>query len=668
MDNGVSQTNHFKFLSYNTTGWSDFKSDFINTILITHTIFICAIQEHFLLKNNLYRLRNAFSNYNVFSVPAVKNDNIIHSGRPSGGLAFICHRNLSKYIECISCPNSHRTQGLKLKIGNVSHLFINSYFPVDKRNYLNDELTKVLQDIKYLINTARADNIILMGDLNTDLIRNTVFTDSVKTFLQENNLQSVWETFNCDFTYCHTRKVNGIDRSYFSTIDHFCLKSNFVDFCIEASPIHMAENLSNHEPIFLNFKVENQNFENVGPELKNVVARPLWKIADQDDIHKFKIDLHSNLSSIRLDNDVLTCNNAHCTNPAHLDYINTFSEALMSAISISVESSIPFSDPNFTKRKCEPGWNHFVKPFCDTAKFWYSIWLSAGKPQNCVLHTIMKKTRNKFHFVLRKVRKIQNQKRKETFLSNIIENKVNNIFTEIRKMRKVVDSRAPVVDGATGEKNISQTFKNIYEGVYNVNRDDKAECFDYLDEINRDIGEYECMSTNLITLEIVKKVILNLNKGKGDVNYTWGSEALIHGVNELSPYLQLVFKIMLVHGHMPSLFSVCALTPLVKNKNASKSNSDNYRLIAISSLILKILDNVILALFGENFKSPFLQFGFQKNLSTTLCTWTMMETINFFTNRGSPMYVCLLDLTKAFDHVKHKILFEKLKSKIPSIF
>ena len=43
MDNSVSQTNYFKFLSYNTTGWSDFKSDFINTILITHTIFICAI-------------------------------------------------------------------------------------------------------------------------------------------------------------------------------------------------------------------------------------------------------------------------------------------------------------------------------------------------------------------------------------------------------------------------------------------------------------------------------------------------------------------------------------------------------------------------------------------------------------------------------------------------
>ena len=32
------------------------------------------------------------------------------------------------------------------------------------------------------------------------------------------------------------------------------------------------------------------------------------------------------------------------------------------------------------------------------------------------------------------------------------------------------------------------------------------------------------------------------------------------------------------------------------------------------------------------------------------------------------MYVCLLDLTKAFDHVKHHTLFKKLSSKVPAIF
>ena len=89
----------------------------------------------------------------------------------------------------------------------------------------------------------------------------------------------------------------------------------------------------------------------------------------------------------------------------------------------------------------------------------------------------------------------------------------------------------------------------------------------------------------------------------------------------------------------------------------SKFNSENYRLRAISSLILKILDHILLTLRELSFISPNLQFGFQKDLSTTMCTWTLLETINYFSSRGGPIYVCLLDLTKAFDHVKHSILF-----------
>ena len=53
-------------LSYNSTGWSDFKADMLNTILLSHSILICAIQEHFLLKNNLHKIQQAFPNYDFF--------------------------------------------------------------------------------------------------------------------------------------------------------------------------------------------------------------------------------------------------------------------------------------------------------------------------------------------------------------------------------------------------------------------------------------------------------------------------------------------------------------------------------------------------------------------------------------------------------------------------
>ena len=94
---------------------------------------------------------------------------------------------------------------------------------------------------------------------------------------------------------------------------------------------------------------------------------------------------------------------------------------------------------------------------------------------------------------------------------------------------------------------------------------------------------------------------------------------------------------------------------------------NNYRLIAISALFLKILDYIILTLYSDRFNSSNLQFGFQTNSSCAMCSWTLLETVNYFTNRGSPMFVCLLDLSKAFDTIKHDKLFQKLSEKIPPL-
>ena len=49
-----------------------------------------------------------------------------------------------------------------------------------------------------------------------------------------------------------------------------------------------------------------------------------------------------------------------------------------------------------------------------------------------------------------------------------------------------------------------------------------------------------------------------------------------------------------------------------------------------------------------------LQFGFKRGVSTSMCT-------QFLNNHGgSPVYYCLLDVSKAFDLVDNEILFSKL--------
>jgi hypothetical protein len=125
----------------------------------------------------------------------------------------------------------------------------------------------------------------------------------------------------------------------------------------------------------------------------------------------------------------------------------------------------------------------------------------------------------------------------------------------------------------------------------------------------------------------------------------------------------------LVHGHVSGSLMVSTLIPLVKDRLGDISSSSNYRSIALSSIILKIFDWIILTLYGENLITDDLQFGFQEKVSTGMCTWLVLETIDHFTRNGSEVFICVMDMKKAFDLVKQSMLFEKLiERKIPAVF
>ena len=106
----------------------------------------------------------------------------------------------------------------------------------------------------------------------------------------------------------------------------------------------------------------------------------------------------------------------------------------------------------------------------------------------------------------------------------------------------------------------------------------------------------------------------------------------------------------------------------MKDKLGDLCSSKNYRSIAISSIILKLIDWIIINNYGHLFKSDDFQFGFQELSSTSLFSWVAYETIDQYIRKGSKVYGILMDCTKAFDTVKHSILFKKmLTAQVPPI-
>ena len=492
----------------------------------------------------------------------------------------------------------------------------------------------------------------------------------MKTFLFDNNLETLWNKFDCDYTYSFSKLVNGLDRSYFSVLDHFCVNSNFLDSCIEASPLFSPDNLSNHLPILLKYKCSSNDVPpNVNPiHDRPVINKPAWGRASHDNLTMYVSHLESLLVNINIPNSVLHCTDLHCNNPQHKSDIDFFSLQIMDSISTAVEANIPSSCKSGSfKHTPVPGWTEFVKPFRDDSLFWHSVWVSAGRPLNTVLHQVMRSTRHKYHYAIRKVRNVEKEIRKDKMLQDSLNGKVNDILKHIKSLRKTNKGYVNNIDGVRGSEEIASHFSDIYKDIYNRHQTTDS-VNNILDEVNNNIDETSLPELDRITCDLISGIIKNLGTGKNDELYSWGTDAIKHGIDCIVPYFKILFKTFLVHGHISHPFLCCALLPIVKSSKKSKFSADNYRLIAISSLILKILDHIILILNKDNLSSNNLQFGFEKKCSASMCSWMMLETVNYFTNRDSPVYLCLLDLTKAFDLVKHNLLFDKLKNRVHPLY
>ena len=169
--------------------------------------------------------------------------------------------------------------------------------------------------------------------------------------------------------------------------------------------------------------------------------------------------------------------------------------------------------------------------------------------------------------------------------------------------------------------------------------------------------------------DLVKAAVKKLKTDKTDVTETFTSDCLKNAPGIFYEQLAALFRAFLIYGYISADLLVCALSPIVKDANGDISSSKNYRGIAISSLILKVFDNCLLILFGHILSNDPLQFGFQKGSSTVQCTWSVQETISHYLRRGSDVFCCLLDFSKAFDKVNFNQLFHKLRErKFPAVF
>jgi hypothetical protein len=78
--------------------------------------------------------------------------------------------------------------------------------------------------------------------------------------------------------------------------------------------------------------------------------------------------------------------------------------------------------------------------------------------------------------------------------------------------------------------------------------------------------------------------------------------------------------------------------PIPKGFNQNLSYSTNYRGIANSSILGRVIDNIILNRYHQLLISSDLQFGFKRGPSTDMCIMVLKETISYYVLNKSTVF------------------------------
>ena len=114
-------------------------------------------------------------------------------------------------------------------------------------------------------------------------------------------------------------------------------------------------------------------------------------------------------------------------------------------------------------------------------------------------------------------------------------------------------------------------------------------------------------------------------------------EAIIFVGHHLHIHLCLLFNLFVQLGYLPTMFMHSVMIPIVKNKCGDLSDLNNYRAIAISSALSKISETVLRFLYSESDVDCY-QFGFKSGHSTSVCTSSFRQIVDYYTSQGSHIF------------------------------
>ena len=165
-----------------------------------------------------------------------------------------------------------------------------------------------------------------------------------------------------------------------------------------------------------------------------------------------------------------------------------------------------------------------------------------------------------------------------------------------------------------------------------------------------------------ITEEEVIKIIKSLDTKKSAGHDNIPILIIKKLANELSIPLTFIFNLSLSSGIVPDQLKIARVVPI--HKKECKNVFNNYRPISVLPGFSKILERLVfnrcISFLDKHKILHNDQFGFRPKHSTNMAIIKLVDKIVQATNNDEITAGLFLDLSKAFDTIKHDILLDKM--------
>ena len=176
----------------------------------------------------------------------------------------------------------------------------------------------------------------------------------------------------------------------------------------------------------------------------------------------------------------------------------------------------------------------------------------------------------------------------------------------------------------------------------------------------------ECSLTcfKLVSIADTTKLLLAIDQSKATGSDQIPGVLLKNCARALAPSLTLIFNRSLSSGVVPKLYKVSHVCPLFKSGDRMKPG--NYRPVSLLPIVSRLLEKCVqiqLVAYLENHSLlPLSQFAYRKHHSTEDALILALNRWQHDKHNRNTTGIALIDMSKAFDRVRHQLLIQNLSS------